>query len=265
MQVIVKPLPLEKFHKKVGKEAFSQPKTVEALYDVNTGKYQTGLTEAETKEYSRILGVDLSDTFNPNEAHPYWSSKASWVYLPNQTLVLETTKPHDFVKVKLMKASPKVANTYADWENDLYPDATHYIYDETEEIELKASKIEAKNEARNKAYSMPMAQKKAMVQILSKKTVKNQSDKFINVEIDALIEDNAREFIRVADMPKEDIVIRSNIYELEAKNVLTKENGAYYYMAEMLGVDFDDMVNWFKKPDNNRLRVLILEKLSNTK
>jgi len=63
-KVEIRPLDIPRWHGKQGQESFTQPHTIEALYDHNTGGYATGLTEQEVEEYQKKLKVDLTSTFN---------------------------------------------------------------------------------------------------------------------------------------------------------------------------------------------------------
>ena len=263
MLVEVRPLQVKKWHGKEGKESFTQPKTIEVLYDSNTGKLATGLIEEEAEKYSKILGVDLSDRFNPNEAHPYWSSKAAEIKLENHTVLFDTNKPADFVKVKNLKASKFVANSMKDYEAGLYPNATHVIYDEEQEVTSKASKIQLKNKAVVIAAKMSADEKINIVQILSQKSLRGRSQDFIDVEIDSIISEKTEDFMKYAKMEKQEVYVRAAILECIHRNILTKEGSAIYYMGEVVGLDFESAVEWFTNPQNSKMKVAILEKLNN--
>ena len=261
MQVEVRPLPTKKWHGKTGKESFSQPVVIEVLYDHNTGSYATGLTEEETQLYQKKLGVDLSSNFNPNEAHAFWGTKAAQIKLENHTMVFDTDKPAEFVKIKNLKASKFVANSIKEWEEGKFPDATHVIFDENEEIQLKAAKVQRTQKANIIAHKMSSDQKAQMVQILSSKTVKNRSADFLDVEIDNIIREKPEEFLKYSSMDKDEVYVRASILECLDKHILTKESGSIYYMGELIAIDYEAAVEWFKNPDNSKIKVSILEKL----
>lgn len=261
MLVEVRPLPVKKWHGKKDKESFSRPKDIEVLYDHKTGKYATGLTPEEANDYGKRMGVDLSDIFNANDPHPYWSTKPASIRLPNHTVIFDTDKPVEFVKVKNMRASKFVANSMKEWEEGKWPEATHVIFDETEEVNLKASKGAMRDECVLIKVKMSDEDKANMVQILSKKSVKGRSTDFINVEIDAIIEENPIDFLKYAKMGREEVYIRAMVLECISKNVLTKEAGSIFYMGEMIAFDYEESIRWFKDPQNNKMKVAIFEKL----
>ena len=260
MLVEVRPIASKKpWHGKEDKESFTQPKMIEVLYDPETGKYATGLTPEEAEKYGKLLGVDLSDTFG-TDPHPYWSTQPARIKLPNHTIILNDEKPAEFVKIKNLKASRWVANSIT--KLDDFPDATHVIYDESEEVEVTATKIEKRNKCIKVSLGMSEEMKLQMIQILSDKTYKGRSSDFINVEIDKIIESNPNDFMRYASMDKAEVYVRATLLEAIHKNVLIKEGQAIHYMSERIANDFEDAIKWFIDPQNSKMKVSILEKLN---
>lgn len=257
----VRPLPKKKWHNKIGKESFTNPIDIEVLYDKETGKFATGLDDEETAKYSKLLGVTLDAQWNVAEPHPYFSTKAATIRLPNYTRIFNTDRPAEYVMWKNMKASKFVANSMKEWEEGKWPEATHFIYDENEEVNLKASKVNMRDECVLIKTKMSADDKANMVQILSQKTVKGRSDDFINVEIEAIINEKPGEFLKFAKMGREEVDVRAKVLECISRNILTKEAGSVYYMGELIGMDYEDAVNWFKDPNNSKLKISILEKL----
>lgn len=259
--VTVAPIPQSKWHGKKGKESFSRPKDIEVLYDEQTGRYATGLTPEEQQKYEELMKVDLSDTFKPDEPHPYFGSKAGTIRLPNHTVIFDTNKPAEYVKVKNMKASKFVANSMKEYNENKWPDATHVMLDETEEVEIKASKVRARNEATLLASKMTKEDKEGMVQIIEKKSVRGRTEDFVDVEIDAILQEKPEQFLAVAKMGKEDVRIRATVLEAIYRNVLTKEGTGVYYMGELIGLDVESAISWFKDPQNQKLKIAIIEKM----
>jgi hypothetical protein len=264
--VEVRPLPIEKWHKKDGKEAFAQPKGSQVLYDPRTGKYATGLTDEEAETWGKELGLDLSNKFNPAEEHPTWSQKAFNIRLPNETMFFDTSKVMDRIKVKNMKANKFVANSLKEWKENKWPDATHVIFDEADEADDKASKIEKRKKSIRLMDKMTPGEKASMVLILTGAYVKNKSNNFIDVALDEAIDEkaeNLEHFLTYASMDAKDFTLRGQILEALHRQVLTREGEAVYYLGERVGYDISDAVEWFKNPDNQKLKVSILEKISN--
>lgn len=261
MRVEVRPLPHKKWHGKKDGESFSQPKVVEALYDEEIGGYATGLTKEEEKEYGDKLGVNLSNIYNPEGAHPYYSLKAAWAYLPNHTIIFDDTKTVEAIKIKMLRASKRVANSMQEWEENKWPDATHVIFDEAQEVALKATKIARKRRAVEFVSKLSPASKIDIVMVLSNKSVKNQGIDFIEVELDDIVENMTEELLELQEMGRPEIMVRSQITEMVQRNIITKEGGAFYYMGEMIGMDFEGTVSYFKDPNNQQVKTLMINKL----
>lgn len=257
----VRPIEKIKWHKKTKEESFARPITIEVLYNPKTGKYATGLTKEEEEEFGKRLGVNLSSDFTESEPHPYYSTKAAWITLENRTQFFDTSNLRDYIKVQNMKASPQVANSMEEYEKGLWPEATHVIYDEREEVEKKAKEADLKGKLYADIYQLSAEKRAAIVQILSDKTVRGMSPSFITVEIENLIETKPLEVAKLLKEKEEDIFVRSQVMEALARRILTKDQGKICYMGEPIAFDVDEAVAWFKDPENQTLKLRILEKL----
>jgi hypothetical protein len=263
--VEVKPIDRTKWHGQKGAQSFATPKSAEVLYDAKTGKYATGLTEEEAAKYGKLLGADLSDTFDYDKPHPYFSSKPAQIRLENSTMIFDTSKPSHYVKVKNMKASKLVANSLRELESGLWPDATHVIYDEQEDIDVRATRVENRRRAMEIFGKMSPDSKMSVIQILSDKSMRGMSNNALDVEIDDLIATRVDEFLKTVEMGPEEVRLRALVLELLYKNILTKEGNSVYYMGDQISVDYEGAVSYFKDPNNVKLKVSIMEKLETKK
>lgn len=263
--VEVRPVPSIPWHGKTGKEDFSQPKVYEVLLDGRTGRYATGLTDEEKEKFEKDLGVDLSSTFNPNEAHPYWGSASAAIKLPNHPVFFDTTIPAEAVKVKNMKAMKYVANSMREWEEGKFPDATHVIFDEQEELAIKASKIQTRRRCYEVLNKMSLDERANMAIILSEgdTVVNRHSQDIVDIAIDEIIEENPDKFMLYAKMDKNELYTRAAVLEALHRNILTKEGTAVHYMGDIIGYSTEEAIQWFMNPNNQALKVAILEKLQN--
>ena len=217
---------------------------------------------SETLIYSKETGYDLSNRFDPTTPHPFWSTKAGQIKLPNHTTFLDTEKPLEYVKIKNLKASKFVANSMKEWEEGLFPEATHVIFDEEDEMRLKATKVQLRNKAISLTMNMSNDEKADIAQILSSKNLNGRSANFIDVEINNLIEDDAATFIKYVEMDKKEMNTRATVLRAIAKNVLTKEGTQILYMGNTIAMDYEEAVKWFMNPQNSKMKVAILEKLN---
>lgn len=260
--VEVRPIDKEKWHKKTGVQNFSQPKVIEVSINSSTREYNTGMTDEEEETYSKKLGVTLSKRVSdPNLPHPYYSSKVSWITLPYRTTIFDTSKPDEFVKVKNMRASKFVANSLKELEEGKFPEATHVIYDENEDIDNQATKIEQKEEAYAKLSKMSLESKTDVLQIITKKSAKGKSSNFVNVKLSQEIDSDPEGFLRVVKFGPEDVSIRAKVLELLDMNILVKDAGGIFFMGDLIALNYEDVVTWFKDPNNQVMKVRILEML----
>lgn len=261
--VELRPIETSKWHGKTGKDSFTQEHSSQILYNNQTGKYDTGLTEEESEKYGNLMGVDLSDTFNPNQPHPYWSTKTAQLRFPNKTLILDIKKPLDYIKVKNYKVSPYVANSEKEYQEGLWPLATHILYDESEHIEIEAHKLSKKKEAYKLADKLTKEQKIALVQIILDISVRKQSNEYIDVKVGEIIEGEfINDFLKYAKADKQFIYVKGMVVEALYKNILTKEGAGIYYMSDILGHSIDDVTEYFLNPQNQEIKARILEKLN---
>ena len=272
MRIEIRPIAKKRWHEKTGKEDFARPIKLSALVDPNTMKYSTGLdyvnknyTDPDTLEkvteaeyYSKLLKQDLSNTFVPGVPHIFWDSPMATIKLENNTMFLFTEKPLDFIKYKICKASKYVANSLKEYEEGIFPEASHILYDEAEEVEAKASKIELKKKTIIACSNLSKDKKIQLVLIIAGKNLKGKSDDFVEVELDKIIEKETSEVLRLLDKPKEDLFIHAMILEAIQKSVLKKQGHKIVYFDSVLGSDMSDVVEYFKSEENQDLKLRIL-------
>jgi hypothetical protein len=260
--VEIRPVEINKWHGKNGKDSFSQPVTIRVLYDHATGAYATGLTEEQEENYTKRLGVNLSRIFNPQKPHEYWDSSAAKIKLPNYPIFLDPTIPLEFVRIQNLKASNLVANSIKDYNDNRYPEASHVIFDEGEEIEIKATRIQLKKKCYKLVTELSTDRLTNILTILSEKTIRARSRDFIDVQLEEIIENNGELFLKYATMDAQESYIRASILEAIYKNILTKEGIGIYYMGDKIANSYEDAIGYFLDPQNQTLKVSILEKLT---
>ena len=264
MQLVeVRPIEKERWHGLKGKDAITRPVTIEALLSSTTGKLATGLTPEDQERLEKLTGYDLSSDYNPNKPHPFWSSPAGFVKLEHKTNIFDTSNPLDEIKVKLMKASDLVANSQKEYDEGKYPLAQFVIYDEREEVEMKASRAAIKRKVVIEANSLSLERKADIVQILLGVNVRKQSADYIELKLDEAIEKEGPQ--RVLDLIQRDKArtsLHATVLEAIHKNVLRKEGTAVHYMEDQLGFDIEAAIDYLADKKNQALKAQIIEKLN---
>lgn len=265
MKVQIRPIYRDRWHEKKGNEDFARPKVIRALVDPEELTYATGLTEEEEKEYSAKLKVDLSKQFNLEQPHPFWDSKMGEVKLENRTMIFDTDNSLDFIKIKICKASRFVANSLKEYEEGMFPEATHVIFDESEEVEEQASRVEIKKKAIIETSKLSKTRKIQLIMILSAdgnylkaKNLKGKSDNFIEVELDKIIESKPKDVLRFLEMNKEDLATQALVLEALQKNVFDKVGHKIMYHDSIIGEDIYDVVKYMNAPENQEFKIRIL-------
>jgi len=264
MKVEVRPIPVKKWHGKTEKESFTRPKVVEALYDENIGGYATGLTPEEETHYGRLLGTSLDNKFIHDEPHPTWSEKRFSMVLSNNTMIFDTKDARQYVLVKLLKASKYVANSMKEYDNGAWPYATHVIFDEEEEVEERALKIERKEEVYKKISEMNDAERISLVWILSdgKKSLRGKSPSFIKVELDEFISESPNDVWKEINTSKAERFSRSTILEAISRQIIVKDGSNLVWMGDVIANSVEDAAEWLRNPENQSIKGKILEQLN---
>lgn len=265
MLVTIKPIKKEKWHGLSGDKSIARDDTFTALVDSNTMQYAVDMSEEEIKEYSKKLNTDLSLHFTLGKPHPFWDSKTATVTLKDIPVVFDTKNPLEYVKYKICKGSSIVANSLDDYNNGLFPRATHYIYTEEEETEIKTSKIKMKRAATKAVMSASRILKDSLCLLVGGRITKDLSGDAIEIVTDELIEAKAKEvvdFFKEAKDDKNKVLTKSLVEEALYYNVLKRKKGGIYYFETSLGFDLDETTEFLMKDINQTLKLQIMKSLN---
>lgn len=261
----IRPIDRIRWHKKTGKESFTRPRKIQPLVNSETMTYDTGLTKQEIEKFSKIFKQDLSPVYNPEQPHQFWDSPIISVKLENNTMFLNLEKDIDYIKGAVIKQSRFVANSLREYEEGLFPDATHYIVDEVEEVERIASKIETKKQATIKASKISGERKREIIIILSGKNVKGNSDAFVEVELDKLIngkDSKPAEVLRLIEEDPKKTKYLAVVLEALQKNVLKRAKHKIMYFESTLGTSAEDVADFLMEDENQDLYLQILKTIN---
>ena len=264
MQLVeVRPIERERWHGLKGKDAITRPVVIEALLSSTTGKLATGLTPEDREKLEKETGYDLSPDYKAGKPHPFWSSPAAFVKLEHKTNIFDLSNPLDEIRVKIMKASDLVANSQKEYDEGKFPLAQFVIYDEREEVEMKASKAAIRRKVVIEADKLSATRKSEIIQIVLGVTTRNQSNDFIDLKLDEAIDKDGPQ--RVLDLIQRDKArtsLHATVLEAIHKNVLRKEGTAVHYMEDQLGFDIEAAIDYLADKKNQALKAQIIEKLN---
>lgn len=263
--VEIRPIEVKKWHEKGKEESFTRPKKIQALVDSVTMKYATGLTPDEIKELTTGAGAvnyDLTDHFNMRVPHPFWDGPMGVIKLENNTMFFDISQPLKFIHYKVMKASKYVANSPSEYEEGLWPEATHVIWDESEQVEIKASKIELKNKAIIELSKVDSQRKKELILILRGKNVMSNSDAFLVPILEEIATNSAKELLEVMVMDKKELKTRALVLASLDRGIFRKDGHRIFYMDSPLGEDESAVVKYLMEDVNQDFRMTIIDKLN---
>ena len=260
----IEPLPLKKWHGKEEQEVLNTVTMLQPYIDPETRRYKTGLTRKDIEWLKeRGFNADFSDVFDPYKPHPLWDDPRVIVELPKSTFILNTDNPWDFIKVKFLLEHPGVANSFEEWEEGLYPLATHYFVDSDANVSRKANLVELKANAYAKFIKLSREHKLHILTIMSGKHWKNISDDMLQAELGKFIENDPEMVLKLMNDKKEKIKVIALLKEGLVKNVIKKTPVGIKFMDMQLGNDFSDSADFLLLPDNAdllaRIEQLIVE------
>lgn len=264
LKVEVRPIERQKWHGKKDEENFTRPTKLEVLVDPITGKYATGLSKEDEKKYGEDLGVDLSNIFNPEKPHPFWSTSMGTLKMQNNTMFFNPELSLDYIKIKNMKASKYVANSMAEYEEGLWPDATHVIYDETEMVEIRASKIAQRTKAVGEAAKLSQQRQVEVIMIILGKNLMGASQNSLVVAMDKVANEHTDEFLKLMESDKESIQARALVEVCLANNILQRKGHKIFYADSNLGTDTIEVADYLNQPENQPLKVRLLGQVNNS-
>lgn len=269
MKVVIKPIPKDplaeaaKMWVPKGDNVLPTHVTIEPVVSGQTKQYDVRISPERLKELSELTGEDLSLLFRPDVIHPFWGIKSNWLKLPRaNSVVLDTSIPMDEIKLGMAKASPTIANSMEEYDKGLWPFATHVIDSEEEEVERKAQRAEIKQKAYEVVRNLTSEQKAEIILLLDGILMRKKSAKHIDVKMQELLDKSYTRVLRYAEMDTKELHTRALVEEAIYRNILTKQGSGIYYGDSQLGFDKDDAVKYFSDPQNQKLKLQILDKIN---
>lgn len=257
--VEVKPLPIAKWHGKSGKDSITRPKTIEALPD-KTLRYQVDMTDEDIKKYSDILKQDLSVQFVPGE-ESFWSSPTARVSLENNTQFFDKDNPIEYIRLAVLRKSSDVALSLKDWEDGNAPNATHYIVDEQEEMQIHISKKTRKKSIESRIDKLTTDEKSDLVFLITGKNVRKNSTDYIDFHLDNLVDTHLAELETYLNKDKVETKLEALINECVLKNVIIKEGLKYKYQGSLIGNSLDEVVKYLSDDENQSFKLDLMAKI----
>lgn len=235
---------------------------------LDNNKMKNLLTNEEKAGLEHILkGLNLSiyGDFWKKEAH---EKGILPIYLGKSELTLDLSDPYDYIKYKVLKASPIVAANFSEIRNK----ATYrfVMTSEGEEMSREKDKVGYKVMAFEAyvAIKNDKAVLRYVLRNLGKYTSKNQKLDFLQVETSKLIEKDPSMFVSVA--ADKQLAVKVLIEECVENGIVTRKDEKYY---DLDGNPLSDgetpsmtvAAGYLSSPLGQEMRLALEAKLKNSK
>ncbi len=269
LRIEIRPIPgkgkIREFSEQL--EYFSQAHILSPLVNPVTHKYVTGLNEKDI-EYlkEKNFPYELDDTYIKDRPHPFWESSIVKVELLSSPMFLYPGKNLiDFVKYKFLLNSSYIYKSEVEMKTGSKPEATHYIYDESEENKIKAKKIVRRNNLLAKVSELSLTDKRKVIMILLNENTDNKDEDYLTVRFDDIVKnsDKAYELEVLLQKPTEEIDISATVKDGIHKNVLRRTSEGIFYYDLNLGFTEEEVVEKLMSVENQEMLLNIKEKIKN--
>lgn len=246
-------------------EFFSQAHVIHPFVNPVTRKYSTGLTK-EDKTYLEEKGFpfDISDDYIQNIPHEFWESPAVKVELTNSPIFLYPGKSLiDFIKYKYLLVNNYIYTSEEEMLTGSKPEATHFIYDESDALALKATKIVRQNALISKIRELSLSRKRDIILILLNENTDNKNEDYLTVRFDDIVSDKNLmvQLEELLERPDEDVKLSADIKTAIQKNVLRRTQKGIFYFETNLGYSENEVKEYLLKDENQELYLTIKAKI----
>lgn len=267
LKIEIRPIPnrngIKEFSENL--EYFSQAHIIAPFVNPVSRKYETGLSEEDVKYLKEInFPYDISDNYTKGVAHPFWESSSLKTELTNSPIFLYPGKSLiDFVKYKYLLVNSYIYKSEEEMLSGNKPEATHYIYNESEAISLKAGKLEKKNSLISKVGKLSLKRKRDIILILLNENTENKDEDYLTVRFDDILSDKdfSSQLEELLGRDVDEVALSAEIKTAIQKNVLRRTKQGIFYFETNLGFSEDDVRDHLAKPENQELYLNIKSKI----
>lgn len=221
--------------------------------ELGPGGYRTGLTKEEEIRFEKELGLKEGTL---NKKSIWWSEVE--IKIPAKQLKLDLSDPINELKLKVMQASSKFANSQL--ELNKWPNAQYVIVDEQEEAELESIIIDKEITAYEKFMNTTVEDKRGILKLYGKRGVDNTTESLVKTTLHKELKADPDKFLKIIE--DKDLKTKMFIYDLIEYNILTKVKNYYKDGDEVIGGSMEEVIAYLNTPKNNTLKVSLQDKLS---
>lgn len=246
-------------------EYFSQAHIIAPFVNPVSRKYETGLSKEDIEFLKdENFPYDISENYVKGVPHSFWESATIKMELKNSPIFLFPGESLiDFVKYKYLLVNSYIYKSEEEMLSGTKPEATHYIYNETEAMSLKAGKLERKNSLISKIGKLSLKRKRDIILILLNENTENKDEDYLTVRFDDIL--NNKDFVssleELLSKKVEEVSLEAEIKSAIQKNVLRRTKQGIFFFETNLGFTEDDVKVELLKPENQELYLNIKSKI----
>ena len=246
-------------------EYFSQAHTIPCLVDPVTLRYATGLSEDDVKYLKEEnFPYEISDRYIRGVAHEFWESTMLKVALVNTPMFLYPGRSlMDFVRYKYLLVSQYIYSSEAEMLSGTKTEATHYIYDEGEANNIKATVIEKRNSLINKVSKLSLKRKRDMILLIYNENTENKDEDYLTVRFEDIYADKEKS-LELGILLKgqvADLTLQAEIKTAIQKNVLRRTKQGIFFFESNLGFAEEDVKEFLSQDANQEILLTIKQKI----
>lgn len=227
-------------------EFFAQTHTISPFVNPVSRKYETGLSK-EDLEYLESMNVPFdykNDMYIRGIIHPFWESmQIKTVLEGTPTFLYPSSDILDFFKYKYLLASNYIYSSEEEMNSGAKPEATHFIFNEEKELEIKATKLEIRDALIQKVSKLSLAKKREYLTILLDENLDNKNESYIKVAFENLFEDKDKsvELELLLQNTAEANTILAEVKIAKQKNVLKSTKKGIFFFETNLGYSDEEV------------------------
>jgi len=246
-------------------EYFSQAHILAPFVNPVSLKYDTGLNKSDVEFLEEEkFPYNLDNNYKKGEPHEFWESSQVKVELKNSPIFLFPGKSLiDFVKWKYLLVNNYIYNSEEEMKSGTKPQATHYIYNQNEETELRATELEKRNSLIKKVSNLSLKRKRDIILIIENESTDNKNENYLTVAFEDIMRDKDKvsQLTLLLEKDVEDVSLSAEIKSAIQKNVLRKTKKGVFYFETNLGFSEEDVKEFLSKDENQEILLNIKSKI----
>ena len=267
LKIEIRPIPNRNSIKQFSEnlEYFSQSHIIAPFVNPVSLKYETGLTE-EDKKYLKeeSFPYDITENYTKGVAHQFWESSMVKVELKNSPAFLFPGKSLlDFVKYKYLLVNNYIYKSEEEMKSGTKPQATHYIYDESEFTDMRAGELEKRNSLIRQVSDLSLKRKRDIILILLNESTDNKNENYLTIKFETIMNDKdlSLQLFELLSQEVEGVTLQAEIVSAIQKNVLRRTKKGIFYFETNLGFSEEDVKEFLINPDNQEILLNIKSKI----